>query len=53
MMRNFGFEPNGRQAGPDEIKKFRNVQTSVLGVFYQGIKHGRVMKLSGVEVRNE
>jgi hypothetical protein len=49
----FGFGPNARWAGPSEIIKFRPVQTSTLGVPSQEIKHGKVVLLSGAELKND
>jgi hypothetical protein len=48
---------NKLQLGPNarlgEILKFWSMQTSALGVLSQGIKHGRVVTLSGVKFKNK
>jgi hypothetical protein len=53
MKINFEIGPNARLAGPGEILKCRPVQTSTSGFLLQGIKHGRGVTLSGVQVKNE
>jgi hypothetical protein len=53
MKVNFELKQNACWDGLGEILTFWPKQTSTLGVFSQGTKHGWVMTLSGVELKNK
>jgi hypothetical protein len=53
MKTNLGLGPDARRTGPAEVQTFRRQDMFALGVLYRGVKHGRVVTLSGVEVKNE